>query len=412
MHTTLSLLVVLSIALALQGLKIRDLAQCPIQIESLGCWGDRRHNRALPNLIATGRDSSSDAFVMPAIQWDKFNYWLSNFICECAKKILKRKNVDSDIIGIQYYAECWGDISNKIADEYKKHKESSACVTGDYSPFKANDVNRCEVHSGKSDSQFMYRVSKYHRTCPEIEGDYSINGATVKIKNSNALSFTGMSGGDAILLEGDYYNGCKASGMYLGAIAEFNYNLESCMFNVKGKDGKIIVSAKKQGCVPSMACPYFQNMGCWKDLEPRKDPRMEVYVFNDRDRSNAGFSGTMLDWNLWDKGYLPEMLCRCAKAAKKQNKKYFGIQYYAECWITNDLPRATSTGNSTLCVDDKFNSCDMSKKLCKPQLCAGVEQTNQIYMVEQGPMMCSSSPCPANEQCITKGDSKYECVSK
>ena len=83
-----------------------------------------------------------------------------------------------------------------------------------------------------------------------------------------------------------------------------------------------------------IACPYFQNMGCWNDLEPKKDPRMEVYIFNDRDRSDPGFSGTMLDWNLWDKGYLPEMLCRCAKVAKKQNKKYFAIQYYGnDCFF-------------------------------------------------------------------------------
>ena len=36
-------------------------------------------------------------------------------------------------------------------------------MTGDYSPFKANDVDRCEVHTGISETQFMYRVSKYHR---------------------------------------------------------------------------------------------------------------------------------------------------------------------------------------------------------------------------------------------------------
>ena len=88
-------------------------------------------------------------------------------------------------------------------------------------------------------------------TCPEIEGDYVINGATIKVKNSNALTFTGTSGGDAILLEGDYYNGCKASGMYSGAKAEFNYNAKDCTFTIKDKDGKTIASAKKQGCVPS-----------------------------------------------------------------------------------------------------------------------------------------------------------------
>ena len=67
------------------------------------------------------------------------------------------------------------------------------------------------------------------------------------------------------------------------------------------------------------------------------------------------------------------------------------IQFYflklptlAECWITNDLSRAKSSGNSTACVNENFKQCDMSKKLCKPQLCAGVEKTNQIYMVEQG----------------------------
>lgn len=62
-----------------------------------------------------------------------------------------------------FSAECWGDLDKKISDNYKKHKSSGACITGDYSPFKANNVNRCEVHSGISNSKFVYRVSKYHR---------------------------------------------------------------------------------------------------------------------------------------------------------------------------------------------------------------------------------------------------------
>ena len=82
--------------------------------------------------------------------------------------------------------------------------------------------------------------------------------------------------------------------------------------------------------LPAMMCPFYKNLGCWNDFDSRKNPRMTKYIFNDRDRTDIGWSGIEISWDTWQYGYLQELICRCAKAAKENGMKYFSIQYYGE----------------------------------------------------------------------------------
>ena len=75
---------------------------------------------------------------------------------------------------------------------------------------------------------------------------------------------------------------------------------------------------------------------------------MEKYIFNDRDPSDPGFSGITLPWDQWDKGYLAELLCRCAKAAKTEGKKYFSIQYYGMYFVYKFLSQYAHDFRMTL----------------------------------------------------------------
>lgn len=72
----------------------------------------------------------------------------------------------------------------------------------------------------------------------------------IEITNTDALSFKGVSGGDAIVMEGEYFNGCMASGIYLGKKADFKYQLSDCKLMVTTEDG-VVETADKKGCKPS-----------------------------------------------------------------------------------------------------------------------------------------------------------------
>ena len=50
---------------------------------------------------------------------------------------------------------------------------------------------------------------------------------------------------------------------------------------------------------------------------------------NERDYTISNWNGKMIEWNNWDV-YMPQLICRCALAAKCKGCKYFGIQFYGE----------------------------------------------------------------------------------
>ena len=81
----------------------------------------------------------------------------------------------------------------------------------------------------------------------------------MKIKNNNALTFTGIVGGDIIVLEGDYYNGCNALGTYMGKKAKFDYNPANCRLTIKSGGG-VVASVVKEGCKPSK---FFFTKACF-----------------------------------------------------------------------------------------------------------------------------------------------------
>ena len=71
-----------------------------------------------------------------------------------------------------------------------------------------------------------------------------------------------------------------------------------------------------------------QKVGCFKDdmVSPRPLPEL---LLTDRDSGSAVSSNSTIDWENWN-DYLHDIVCRCAKAAKKNKFKYFGIQYYGK----------------------------------------------------------------------------------
>lgn len=164
-------------------------------------------------------------------------------------------------------------------------------------------------------------------------------------------------------------------------------------------------------------CPYFESSGCWKDGHNR-GPDVSVYpmakyAMNERDRYASNWNGKMVDWGKWGEGYLGDLLCRCAIKAKEEDMKYFSIQYYGECWLSNDKHRHEKYGKTSHCVNNKWKVCKMDQGAkCRAQQCAGKQEANKVYELKQGPHKCSTSPCKNNGKCLTIGNHDYVCKCK
>lgn len=78
----------------------------------VGCFEDRFHSRALPELIANYRGSD---------QFDWFN--LDKYVKKCAEEAKKRNYM---FFGIQFYGECWSGVNAALS--YDKYGPSPRCI--------------------------------------------------------------------------------------------------------------------------------------------------------------------------------------------------------------------------------------------------------------------------------------------
>lgn len=81
-------------------------------------------------------------------------------------------------------------------------------------------------------------------------------------------------------------------------------------------------------------CPFFQSRGCWADVKPwfkkMSERPMEKYALNERDPYAKNWNGKLIDWGKWGQGYLANLLCKCAEEAKKEDARFFSIQFYGK----------------------------------------------------------------------------------
>ena len=73
------------------------------------------------------------------------------------------------------------------------------------------------------------------------------------------------------------------------------------------------------------------------------------------------------------------LLCECAQVAKEAGYKYFGLQFYGECWSGPGELRYNKYGKSKKCIDGNFRS----KKCTSPNgnRCTGQEHANYVYQI-------------------------------
>ena len=69
------------------SLTVEELqASCPYTAQHLGCYRDDRHDRALPDLLCTERDESSDKYSNVSLVWATFGSdYLDDLVCRCSR---------------------------------------------------------------------------------------------------------------------------------------------------------------------------------------------------------------------------------------------------------------------------------------------------------------------------------------
>ncbi len=68
------------------------------------------------------------------------------------------------------------------------------------------------------------------------------------------------------------------------------------------------------------------------------------------------------------------MLCHCGKKAKEGGFKYFGLQYYGECWAGNNAD-FSKHGVSKNCVNGLYQECSVAED----KACSGKGGANYMY---------------------------------
>lgn len=128
--------------------------------------------------------------------------------------------------------------------------------------------------------------------------------------------------------------------------------------------------------VPGCAHHNIEPIGCFHDdlKKPRPVPN---YILNERDYHVKNWNGHLIDWAHWT-SYSPQMVCRCAEAAKKRGDDYFAIQFWGECWSGKESEvNFNRNGNSFKCKDEHFHECR-----CNSYICVGMAYTNYVYKLQ------------------------------
>jgi len=120
----------------------------------------------------------------------------------------------------------------------------------------------------------------------------------------------------------------------------------------------------------------WEKVGCFRDDYVGKTRVYPYELVNHRDPLNANWDGHTLDWHQWPQS-VHALTCKCADMARELNYKFFGLQFYGECW-SGPTTKFFRDGASKDCVGIDYKPCNSSAKTP----CVGKQFTNYIYTVK------------------------------
>eukprot|EP00794_Sanderia_malayensis_P014216 gene14216-15699_t len=143
------------------------------------------------------------------------------------------------------------------------------------------------------------------------------------------------------------------------------YLSDMALDDIKFKDGTCEKSLIETKCGVNA-----KPLGCYAESSSnRLFPEM-------LDNHREGHDNFIIDWDNFPKS-VESILCHCAQRAKARGYKYFGIQYYAECWSGPGDIDYKRYGDSEKCVDEKYKPCSTAQG----EICAGENNANYVYQI-------------------------------
>ncbi|XP_044178441.1 uncharacterized protein LOC114976229 isoform X2 [Acropora millepora] len=412
----------------------RSAAPCAVNYVKQGCFNDKTNpsQRTMSELLFQDRYKGK-TFSGQKIDWNNWKTYLPELICRCAKAAGKNGYA---FFGIQHYGECWS--SADAASRFHIYGPNDKCINTE---FKSCDNQASdEACSGVNYANYVYEISPDTRSAAPCAVNYVKQGCfNDKTKPSQRTM--------SELLFQDRYKGKTFSGQKIDwnnwktylpelicrcAKAADNKGYEffgiqhygecwssadaASRFHIYGPNDKCINNefkscdnlASDEACSGVNYANYvyeifprvlrdapcavnYLKQGCFNDKTKPSQRTMSELLFQDRHKGKT-FSGQKIDWNNW-KTYLPELICRCAKAAGKKGYEFFGIQHYGECWSSADAAsRFHIYGPNDKCINNEFKSCD---NLASDEACSGVNYANYVYEIFPHDIR-SAAPCAVN----------------
>ncbi|XP_028417926.1 neurogenic locus notch homolog protein 1-like [Dendronephthya gigantea] len=174
----------------------------------------------------------------------------------------------------------------------------------------------------------------------------------------------------------------------------------------------------------SVPCPCkvkYTKVGCYKDpgsyTRISSERHFPDLLLNWRDR---------IDWYDGWHDFLKALTCRCAELAKERGYRYYGLQFFGECWSGEHSEEIFETKkakscwgyrpNYTQCVDDSPNECvgkehhnyiyEVMPEVPEGCIGGGAASTTEKPVVDP----CYPNPCQNGGECYTLENSNdYVC---
>ena len=77
--------------------------RCSVPFTPVGCFKDKLNERLLPELLSTDRDMNSKQYSGIKVKWGKWDTYMYDLVCRCAKKAKENKYSH---FGVQNYGKC------------------------------------------------------------------------------------------------------------------------------------------------------------------------------------------------------------------------------------------------------------------------------------------------------------------
>lgn len=122
----------------------------------------------------------------------------------------------------------------------------------------------------------------------------------------------------------------------------------------------------------------WEKVGCFHDsFQTNADRVFPNELINRRDPMSNNWDRQTIDWRAYPQS-IHGLACACAAAAKAKGWKYFGLQFYGECWSGPSL-NPERDGASTECIGNNYKACDHNSET----ECIGKAFTNYVYKIKE-----------------------------